>query len=123
MAHRSEHELPERIRGGQQRHVHDDGLWRRSFCLCQPLDVEPKHRKGNPEADHDDEQTREKDEQAPANHVVSFWPLLDTANLTLGEPPLFARAEVGAGAMNLNLHRNVPPAIKNGSSRVPPRVD
>jgi hypothetical protein len=25
------------------------------FCLRQPLDVKPKHRKGDPEADHNDE--------------------------------------------------------------------
>jgi hypothetical protein len=62
------------VHGGQQCDVHDDGLWRHSFCLRKPLDVERQHRKGDPEADHDDEQTREKDKQAPANQVVLFWP-------------------------------------------------
>ena len=49
--------------------MHDDRPWRRSFRLRQPLDVEGKHWKCDPEADHDDEQTGEKDEQAFANHV------------------------------------------------------
>jgi hypothetical protein len=53
--------------------VHDDGLSRRSFCLRQPFDVKRKNRKGDPESDHDDEQTCEKDEKAFANHVVPFW--------------------------------------------------
>ncbi len=46
-----------------------DHLWGRSFCLRQPLDVEGQHRKGDPKADHDDEHTAEKDEQAFADHV------------------------------------------------------
>jgi hypothetical protein len=46
-------------------------LSRRALRLRQPLDVEGQHRKGDPEPDHDDEETREEDEQAFADHPVT----------------------------------------------------
>jgi hypothetical protein len=59
----------------------------------------------------------------PDSDGVGDVPPPYTANLTLDEPPLIARTEVVAGAMNLKPTPERPTAIKNGGSQVPQKVD